>query len=79
MCTEVGLLAQRPTEDQNGWDFLVEFPSSKASEADDGVPQPRQALVQIKNGLGRCAGCGPSIVGGRAPRQVAVPVVPVHP
>ena len=47
MCAEARLLAQRPTDDQNGWDFLVEFPSA-GDEEDDGVPQPRQALVQVK-------------------------------
>ncbi|WP_193172116.1 hypothetical protein [Nisaea nitritireducens] len=49
MCSDAGLLCHSATEDEMGWDFLVEFPPNQYSGPAESMPAGSQAYVQIKS------------------------------
>jgi hypothetical protein len=48
-CAAAGALAHPPEEDQNGWDYLVEFPQQTHPGPADTHPPAKSAYVQIKS------------------------------
>ena len=47
-CSKLGITCNPSTEDDNGWDFLIEWPSQPHGGSADTVPDRFRALVQIK-------------------------------
>jgi hypothetical protein len=48
-CAAAGAIAHPPEEDQNGWDYLVEFPQQSHPGPADTHPPAKSAYVQIKS------------------------------
>jgi hypothetical protein len=49
LCASSGALCHESQEDENGWDYLVEFPEDVASGPADTQPPGKQAFVQVKS------------------------------
>lgn len=49
MCSDAGLLCHSATEDEMGWDFLVEFPPHDYCGPAENAPAGSRAYVQIKS------------------------------
>jgi hypothetical protein len=56
-CAAAGALAHPPEEDQNGWDYFVEFPQQNHPGPADTHPPAKSAYVQIKSGRKRKLTC----------------------
>lgn len=49
LCASAGALCHQAQEDENGWDFLVEFPVEMVAGPADTQPPGNRAFVQIKS------------------------------
>jgi hypothetical protein len=49
LCAAAGALCNESQEDENGWDYLVEFPADVAIGPADTHPPAKRAFVQIKS------------------------------
>ncbi len=49
LCAAAGVLCNESQEDENGWDYLVEFPADVAVGPVDTHPPAKQAFVQVKS------------------------------
>lgn len=49
MCSIAGILCHEATEDEMGWDFLIEFPPEIYSGPAESRPAGNRAYVQIKS------------------------------
>lgn len=49
MCSQVGAVASRPHRDRHGWDYLVEFDTSRKDFPADLEPPSQKCFVQIKS------------------------------
>ncbi len=47
-CSKLGITCNSSTEDDNGWDFLIEWPSQAHRGSADTAPDRFRALVQVK-------------------------------
>lgn len=56
-CAAADALAHPPEEDQNGWDYLVEFPQRRHPGPADTHPPAKSAYVQIKSVRKRVLTC----------------------
>ena len=48
-CIAAGAIVHPPEDDQNGWDYLVEFPPEKHPGPPDTHPAAKSAFIQIKS------------------------------
>ncbi|WFU04503.1 hypothetical protein QA648_27360 (plasmid) [Rhizobium sp. CB3171] len=55
LCADAGVLCQDVTEDESGWDHLVEFPTRESNGPADAQEVARHAYVQTKATGGRTA------------------------
>lgn len=60
-CAAAGALAHSPDEDQNGWDYFVEFPPQSHPGPADTHPPAKSAHVQIKSKRKRKLTCRVSL------------------
>lgn len=56
-CSFGDAIAHRPDEDENGWDYLVEFPPSNHPGHQDTHPATLKAFVQVKSTIGSKLAC----------------------
>jgi len=49
LCADAGVLCNESQEDENGWDYLAEFPPDAAVGPADTHPPAKRAFVQIKS------------------------------
>jgi hypothetical protein len=49
LCAHSGALCHESQEDENGWDYLVEFPDDAATGPADTHQPGKQAFVQVKS------------------------------
>ncbi len=57
MCNAAGVVGNRVCDDQNGWDFLVEFPPVASDQPADLGPPGQSCFVQIKSSRSRRKSC----------------------
>lgn len=57
LCAEAGAVCNQSQEDENGWDFLVEFPPADAPGPADTHPPIRTSFVQVKSTRTRRPAC----------------------
>jgi hypothetical protein len=57
LASQSGAFANRAEEDENGWDYLMEFPADPATGPADTHPAARKAFVQVKSTKSRRASC----------------------
>ena len=56
LCSQASLTCNPSSEDDHGWDFIVEIPAPSTHDLPaDKVPAPKQVLVQVKSTEGRSA------------------------
>ena len=56
LCSQASLTCNSSSEDDHGWDFIVEIPAPSTPDLPaDKVPAPKQVLVQVKSTEGRSA------------------------
>jgi hypothetical protein len=53
LCLAAGLTVNRVGDDQNGWDFIVEFPPPRTTGSPDTGPGGLTCLVQVKSSLSK--------------------------
>jgi hypothetical protein len=56
-CSLAEAVPHRPDEDQNGWDYMVEFDHKNASGHSDTHPAAAKAFVQVKSSINRGLAC----------------------
>jgi hypothetical protein len=56
-CSAADAVPHRPDEDQNGWDYLVEFDNKSRGGLADTHPPASKAFVQIKSSIGKRLSC----------------------
>ncbi|WP_332771787.1 hypothetical protein [Phenylobacterium sp.] len=52
LCDEAGVVPNSPADDQNGWDFVVDFPPRPSDQPADRRPPGLTCLVQVKSTRG---------------------------
>jgi hypothetical protein len=57
LCAKEGALCNESQEDENGWDYLVEFPSASWPGSADTQPPSHRAFVQVKSTRNRRLSC----------------------
>lgn len=54
LCSRANVTCNSSAEDDHGWDFIVEYaPEGESHQPHDRVPDPKQALVQVKSTQGQ--------------------------
>lgn len=57
MCAEFGALCHKSEEDENGWDYLVEFPLEVSGAPADAVRTIPHAFIQVKSTVTNRTSC----------------------
>ncbi|EKS29761.1 DUF4365 domain-containing protein [Afipia felis] len=69
LCAKAGVLCHQSQEDENGWDYLVEFPDNEVSGSPDTRPPAKRAFVQVKSTQGKRLTCSIKLSNARKAAQ----------
>lgn len=69
LCAKTGALCHQSQEDENGWDYLVEFPEDVASGSPDMRTPAKRAFVQVKSTQGKRLTCSIKLSNARKAAQ----------
>ncbi|MBN9603021.1 MAG: hypothetical protein J0G33_08820 [Afipia felis] len=69
LCAKAGALCHESQEDENGWDYLVEYPDDAASSSPDTRPPAKRAFVQVKSTQGKRLTCSIKLSNARKAAQ----------